>query len=156
MTNDKIALLSTLPITTRPGYSLDICLSKMQAIVARAHKNIRPSFFRRLMGGVSKDHARSVVATCNADLTAAVRVTVQIQNVCKSLAASGDERSRHRGSALAGYCERLMSSALEWSGTANDFEANVYGSERELIDQCQRLARIQDTLVKPVANLVEN
>lgn len=155
MTDDKIALLNTLPLTTRPGYCLDICLDKMQTILARARKNIQPSFFRKLLGGVSKDHARSVVATCNADLVATVRVILRIQNVCKAMAMSDDDRARHRANALAGYCERLMSAAQEWSGAANEFEANVFGSQRELAEQCNRLARIQDNLVKPVANLVE-
>nr|WP_250807114.1 hypothetical protein [Neorhizobium tomejilense] len=155
MTDDKITLLSSLPLQAKPGYSLDICLRKMQAIVARAYRNIRPPFFRRLMGGVSKDHARSVVATCNADLTSALRVTKQIQLASKMIANTGDERSRHRAAALAGYCERLISASNDWRNRANDFEANVFGSERELLEQCQRLSRLQETLAKPIAGLVE-
>lgn len=155
MTDDKIALLSTLPLTTRPGYCLDICLGKMQTILARAQKNIRPGLMRRLMGGVSKDHARSIVATSNADIQATIRVVGRIQNVCKTISIEAEDRSRHRANALAGYCERLMAAAQEWSGTANDFEANIFGSERELLEQCHRLAKIQDNLARPISNLVE-
>lgn len=151
--DDKIALLSNLPLRTRPGFSLDACLSKMASVIAKAYRNIKPPFYRRLMGGVSKDHARAVVATCHADLTAILRVTMQIQNVCKAMAASGDEATRHAGNALSGYCQRLIGASHDWSAKASDFEANIFGSEKELLEQCQRLTRIHETLAKPVGNL---
>lgn len=151
--DQKIALLSNLPLRTRPGFSLDACLSKMSSVITRAHRNINPPFFRRLMGGVSKDHARSVVATCHADLAAILRVTVQIQNVSKVMSTSGDEATRHAGNALSGYCQRLIEAARAWSKKASDFEANVFGSEKELLEQCQKLIRLHETLAKPVGNL---
>ncbi|MCZ7860723.1 hypothetical protein O9X98_04835 [Agrobacterium salinitolerans] len=153
--DDKIALLSNLPLRTRPGFSLDACLSKMNSVITRAHRNIKPPFFRRLMGGVSKDHARAVVATCHADLTAILRVTLQIQNVCKAMSTSADEATRHAGNALSGYCQRLIGAAHDWSSKASDFEANVFGSEKELLEQCRKLIRLHDTLAKPVGNLSE-
>jgi hypothetical protein len=156
MTVDKIALLSSLPLQAKPGYSLDICLGKMQAIVTKAHSNIRPPFLRRFFGGVSRDHARSVVATCNEDLTTALRVTKQIQLASKALAGSKDERTRQRGNALVGYCERLLVASNEWRASAKEFEANTFGSDRELAEQCARLAKIQQTIAKPVAGLVES
>lgn len=153
--DDKIAPLSNLPLRTRPGYSLNVCLSRMHASVSRAHKSIKPPFFRRLMGGMSKDHARSVVATCHADLIAIYRITVQIQSVCKAMANAADESTRHRGNALAGFCERILSTTHDWSSKATDFEANLFGSEKGMLEQCQRLLRLQETLAKPVANLAE-
>ena len=152
---DKIALLSNLPLRTRPGFSLDACLSKMNSVITRAYKNVKPPFFRRLMGGVSKDHARAVVATCHADLTAILRVTLQIQNVSKAMSTSGDEATRHAGKALSGYCQRLIGAAHDWSSKASDFEANVFGSEKELLEQCHKLIKLHETLVKPVGNLSE-
>ncbi|MBY3155463.1 hypothetical protein HFO56_24355 [Rhizobium laguerreae] len=151
--DDKIALLINLPLRTRPGFSLDACLSKIGSIIERAHRNIDPPFYRRLMGGVSKDHARAVVATCHADLTAILRVTLQIQNICKDMASSGDEATRHAGNALAGYCQRLIVATHDWSARASDFEANIFGSEKALLEQCQRLTRLHETLAKPVDNL---
>lgn len=155
MTVDKITLLSSLPLQAKPGYSLDICLDKMQVIVARAHANIRPPFLRRLFGGVSRDHARSVIAACNEDLTTALRVTKQIQLASKSLSNSSDERTRQRGNALVGYCERLIVASNDWRSAAKEFESNIFGSDRDLAEQCERLSKIQQTIAKPVSGLVE-
>jgi hypothetical protein len=153
--DEKIALLSNLPLRTRPGFSLDACLSKMKTVMTRAHRSIAPPFFRRLMGGVTKDHARAVVATCHADLAAILRVTFQIQNVCKGMATSDDDATRRAGNALAGYCQRLIDTSHDWSKRALDFEANIFGSDRELIEQCQRLEKLHETLAKPVGRLVD-
>jgi hypothetical protein len=152
---DKIALLSNLPLRTRPGFSLDACLSKMNSVTTRAYKNVKPPLYRRLMGGVSKDHARAVVATCHADLTAILRVTSQIQNISKNMASSEDEATRHAGNALVGYCQRLIGATHDWSKKASDFEANIFGSDKELLEQCQRLLKLHDTLFKPISNLSE-
>jgi len=149
------APLSTLPIRARPGYSLGVCLSGLRNGVARVHKSIRPPFYMRLLGGVSKDHARSVVATCNEDMAALLRATKQIQTICHSMSAQAESEERHRANALAGYCQRIISAVIDWTGSADDFQANIFGSERELVDQCRRAGRVFDNLVKPVEKLAE-
>lgn len=146
--DDRLALLSALPIRSRPGYALSVCLDKMQTIVERAQKSLKPPFLRRLLGGVSKDHARAVVATCNADLSAVMRVTKQIQTSANALGGP-------KGKAISGYCERLMKTSLEWSNKATDFESNIYGSLKELAECTARLAKVQETLEKPVSQLTE-
>jgi hypothetical protein len=151
--NDKIALLSALPIRTRPLYSFSVCLDRIGSVVHRAQSNISPSFLRKMMGGVDKDHARSVVATCSADLHAIVRVAYQIQAVAKDQANSSDANRRHKGAALTGYCERLITATTEWRNHATDFESNIFGSDKEMVEQCARVIKIHDIITRSSASL---
>lgn len=150
---DKSAPLSGLPLSARPGFSLEACFSRMHAVITRAHRNISPPLFRRLMGGISKDHARAIVATCHADIAAIVRTANQIQNVCSGMSDSADEKTRHRGKALGGICHRLITASREWSTAASEFEANIFGSDKSLVEACLRLLKLHDTLEKQLGVL---
>ena len=144
-----IALLGSLPIERKPGYSLSFCIEIIEPLIARTQKTLKPSFFKRAMGGISKDHNRTVVAACNEDLNAVARQISKVQRV------SFDCEDFKRGSTLSGFCERLSGLLLEWRNAALAFEANTYGSDKRLLIQCNDLMKAIKTMEKPVKSLVE-
>jgi hypothetical protein len=155
MTNDKIALISTLPISERPGYSLSICLEKTKSILDRTNKCLKPSFLKRLMGGISKDHARAVVASCNTDLAMVVRVASQIRRVGDTHAMDGTGKAVNFGKALSGYSDRLITNAMEWATKAKSFESAEFGSQSQLLEQSEKFSKLVEFLESPIATLSE-
>lgn len=141
------ATLSKLPVRTRPAYSLRVLLVEVGKIRARVDAALEPSIFRRLLGGVSKDHARSVVAAGNADLAAASRAARRIQVAADEMAlAARDGEDGRIGAVISGYCERLLKTMLDWASVATDFESNVFGSGPRLAAECVRLGSLLETL----------
>lgn len=148
--DDKITSLTALPWKSRPAYSLALCVTELAEIIEDVAHKLRPSFIRRLLGGVSRDHARAVTATVNGDVAAIVKIVTKIQDAAMDLALSNDKSARNDGNALFGYCERVTAECIKWREDASEFEANIFGSDKRLLERSTKVSTIMSALTRPL------
>ena len=152
---NKISLLGSLPVKTNPGYSLAVCLEQLGVVILRTQETLKPSFLKRMMGGISKDHDRTVVAACSADLHAISRQIGKIQQAAfNSTDIKNSTKDDQKGRAIYGYCERLITLLLDWKSQASEFESNEFGADKKLLEKSKRILQIVENIEKSVLALV--
>ncbi len=120
---------------------------------SRLQPVLRPSFFRRIFGGVNSDYARSVSAACNEDARLARAVVQEAARVAMGMEKSVAAAERDRGKVLSGTCRRILNRIDEWRETATDFEANNWGSKTKLIELNRGLMQFVKEIEHPAAGL---
>jgi hypothetical protein len=151
--DDRFAVLSSLPIRTRPGYSMGMCMPKIHDVVTKIEKVLDPPFWRKMLGGVSKDHARAMVAALEEDLGALLKVTNNAKLAAEALSTQEEDGARRNVAALAGYCARLAAAIQEWRKAAVEYCAATYGSRKVIEDRTISLARTCETIGKAIESL---
>src|SRR5699024_9179592 len=95
----------------------------------RVERALRPPVWRKLLGGVSRDHARAVAASCKADSR---KIRTSVRDLIHALATRAIELNE-RNSALKGYFERLIALLDEWRDWLRRFEENEFQSDVRLL-----------------------
>lgn len=138
MSGAVIGSLNSLPVQTHPRFTVSVCIDKLVICLVKTERALSPPVWKKLLGGVSRDHARAVAAACKADTR---KVRTVIKDVIQSLAirsASGKERN----SGLRGYCERLLALVDEWRECVTRFEENEFQADSQLLQLTRTLMTI--------------
>lgn len=151
--DDRFASLSSLPIRTRPCYSMAICVPKLTEVVSAIEAVLYPPFWRKMLGGISKDHARAVIAALEEDLGALQKVINNARLSAEAIASGGEAGAMRNMSALAGYCARLSESIKEWRKAADEFCAAAYNSRNLIESRTSDLSRTSEAVGKAIGNL---
>lgn len=136
--------LSSLPVQSNPAYAVKAALDKLQSSIGRSEKALAPSFLKRLLGGVSRDNARAVVAASLED----TRVIRSVMSEARIVAIHTDAK------ALLGSVDRVVKAIDQWRETALEFDSAVYGSDDRLLQRTRKLATLCTDLRNPAAGLV--
>lgn len=118
-----------LPIESHPAASAKVALDKLVIVSEMADRTLEPKFWRKLLGGASKDHARSVIALLLND-TKAIRDTFQIIEL---------RIENLNNDALSGNLKRLISVTDNWRNIALEYENATYGADQRLILATQKM-----------------
>lgn len=145
--------ISSLPIDTHPGYCVRTTMDKLDTSLARLHKALEPSFFRKLLGGITNDYARGISALCNEDARLARGVVMAAAKSGATMTNSLLPEIREKGTRIVGTCRRLLDRIDEWRSVAAEFEANMHGAKPKLIDLSKRLALLIREIEHPAAGL---
>jgi hypothetical protein len=145
--------ISSLPVDVHPGYSVRKAMEKFTQSASRLQPVLKPSFFRRILGGVNSDYARSVSAACNEDARLVRAIVQEAARVAMNMEKSRADTERDRGKVLSGTCRRILDRLDEWRETATDFEANQWGSKKKLIELNKRLMQFVREIEHPAAGL---
>lgn len=140
------ATLKSLPVHTNPGYAVRISLDRLHESVMRTEKALAPSFWKKLLGGTTKDHARGVVASCMEDARAVRSV---ISEAKQSAVSAADDRGR----ALHGSVDRVIKAMDQWRDAAVEFEEAVFGSDDALLLRTRKLLVLCSDLKNPASGL---
>lgn len=127
---NAVGPLKSLPVHTHPRFAASICIDRLTACLVRAERALRPPVWRKMLGGVSRDHARAVAASCKADSR---RIRSVIRDLIYALATRAAENNE-RNSALKGYFERLLALLDEWRDWLRRFEENEFQADGRLLD----------------------
>lgn len=144
MSSASAIALHKLPVQSRPGYSARIALDKLNATANRVEKILAPKFWRKLLGGTSKDHARAVVAACGEE-SKAIRMIFQ--------EAKNNARNKGTNSAMDGSLERVIKLMDQWRDIGLQFEEAEFGSDQLLLTTTRRLITLCNDLKNPAAGL---
>jgi len=136
--------LHMLPVQTRPGYSARIALDKLNATASRVESILAPKFWRKFLGGTSKDHARAVVAACGEE-SKAIRVIFQ--------EAKKHARNNGANPAIDGSLERVIKLMDQWRDVGLEFEEAEFGADQKLLSTTRRLITLCNDLKNPAAGL---
>lgn len=145
--------ISSLPVDIHPGYSVRKAMESFMRSALRLQPLLRPSFFRRILGGVNSDYARSVSAACNEDARLVRAIVQEAGRVAMAMENSQADTERERGKILSGTCRRILNRLDEWREIATDFEANQWGSKKKLIELNKRLIQFMKEIEHPAAGL---
>jgi hypothetical protein len=145
--------ISSLPVDVHPGYSVRKAMERFAQSGSRLQSVLKPSFFRRILGGVNSDYARSVSAACNEDARLVRAIVQEAARVAMNMEKSRADTERDRGKVLSGTCRRILDRLDEWRETATDFEANQWGSKKKLIELNKRLMQFVREIEHPAAGL---
>lgn len=135
--------LSALPVHTNPAYAVKTALEKLQSTIHRTEKALAPSFWRRLLGGTSRDHARAVVAASLED----TRVIRTVMSEARATAVQTDSK------ALLGTVDRAVKAVDSWRDTALEFEGAVFGSDDRLLQRTRKLLTLCADLRSPASGI---
>lgn len=140
------ASLRSLPVSTNPGYAVKIALERLHHAVARTEQAISPSFWKKMLGGTSKDHARGVVAVSLED---ARSIRGVISDARHSAFAASDRSSK----ALLGSVDRVLKALDQWRDAALEFEEAIYGSDEILLMRTRKLMVLCSDLKNPASGI---
>lgn len=134
--------LKSLPVQTHPRFAATICIDRLTSCLTRTERALSPPMWRKLLGGVSRDHARAVAASCKADSR---KIRAVVRDLIQALAVRAQELNERNG-ALKGYFERLLTLLDEWREWLRRFEENEYQADgrllhitREMLVLCQTM-----------------
>lgn len=144
MTSASGIALHMLPVQSRPGYSARIALDRLNVTASRVEKILAPKFWRKLLGAVSNDHARAVVAASGEE-SKAIRIIF--------LEAKKHARNSSSNPAIDGSLERVIKLMDQWRDIGLDFEEAEFGSEQKLLSTTRRLIALCNDLKNPAAGL---
>ena len=130
--------LKSLPVQTHPRFSVSVCIERLVQCLIKTEKALDPPIWKKMLGGVSRDHARAVAAACKAD-TRIVRSA--IRDIIASLGLRALSSSE-RNAGLRGYCEKVLGLVDEWRDLATRFEENEYQSDAKLLETTRTLLTI--------------
>lgn len=133
-----VGSLKALPVETHPRFSVSVCVDRLSKCLIKTEEALDPPFWKKMLGGVSRDHARAVAATCKADARV---IRTAIRDIIADLgfrAVSGAERN----AGLRGYCEKVLTLVDEWRDLATRFEENEYQADILLLDKTRVLLTI--------------
>lgn len=141
MSSASAIALHKLPVQSRPGYSARIALDKLNATASRVESILAPKFWKKMLGGASKDHARAVVAACGEE-TKALRVIFQEA-----------KKNAHNNAAIDGSLERVIKLMDQWRDIGLQFEEAEFGADQRLLATTRRLITLCNDLKNPAAGL---
>jgi hypothetical protein len=153
MDGRTLTALSSLPIQTYPGYSVRMALAEAMKSSATLQKALEPSFFRRLLGGITKDYARSICAVSNEQIRVVRGIVGQVSQAAMAAEGRVQGAELQRWKAISGTCRRVIENLDEWRLLALDFEANAIGSHTALSEENKRLLHFLKDLEHPAAGL---
>ena len=130
--------LKALPIHSHPRHSVVVVAARILSCMERTEAALSPPFWRRLLGGVSRDHARSVAAACRTDVRLVRAAVKEIVEVLSRKSAEGGDRF----SGLKGYCEKVLFLLDRWRDYATRFEENEYMADERLLETTRSLQTI--------------
>ena len=67
MSAASVGSLKSLPVQTHPRFSVSVCIDRLIQCLLKTERALAPPVWKKLLGGVSRDHARAVAAACKAD-----------------------------------------------------------------------------------------
>lgn len=137
------ASLRSLPVQANPAFAVKASLDRLITAVSRAEKALSPSFWRRLLGGIDRDHARAVVAASMEEARA-------IRGI---LSDARQAAFRTDAKALLGSIDRILRSLDLWREAAIEFDEAVYGSDEKLIGRTRKLLVLCSDLRSPASGL---
>lgn len=130
--------LYALPVESRPAYSARIALDKLVIASQKAERTLAPSFWRKMLGGTSKDYSRSVIALLLND-TKAIRDTfLTIRQTSTARNMDG----------LTGTMTRLINVIDNWRKSALEYENATFGSGENLLFISQKMKILSESLSK--------
>lgn len=136
--------LKSLPVQTNPAYAVKVSLERLHAIILKTERVLKPSWWRKMLGGTSRDHARSVVAVTREES----RIVRGVFSEARAAAfASGTSK------ALIGSIDRAIKALDSWSEAAIDFEEAIYGSDEKLIHRTRKLVILCGDLKNPASGI---
>jgi len=135
--------LRSLPVQSNPAYAVKVSLERLNTAIARADKALAPSFWKRLLGGTNRDHARAVVAASMEEARALRGV----------LAEARQAAFRAGGSSLVGTIDRIVKSVDQWREAAIEFDEAVFGSDAKLLTRTRKLLSLCTGLRNPSTGL---
>lgn len=138
MSAASVGSLKSLPIQTHPRFSVSVCIDRLVACLVRTEKALDPPVWKKMLGGVSRDHARAVTATCKAEARIVRAAIRDIINQLSIRAVSNSERN----SGLRGYCEKVLGLVDEWRDFATRFEENEFKADSRLLQTTRILLTI--------------
>jgi hypothetical protein len=153
MDGRTLAALSSLPIQTYPGYSVRTAIGEAVKSAITLQKALEPSFFRRLLGGITKDYARSICAISNEQIRVVRGIVGQVAQVAMAAEGRTNGVELQKWKAISGTCRRIIDKLDEWRSLALDFEANTIGSHAALVTENKRLMHFLRDLEHPAAGL---
>lgn len=136
--------LGSLPFQPDAAFAVKAALGRLQSSIHNSEKALAPSFLRRLVGGVSRDHARAVVAASLED-TRVVRSTI---SEIRTAAMHGNAK------ALVGSVDRVIKALDLWRETALEFDGAVFGSDDRLLQRTRKLLTLCADLRNPASGIV--
>lgn len=153
MDGRTLTALSSLPIQTYPGYSVRMAIVEAIKSSNTLQKALEPSFFRKLLGGITKDYARSICAISNEQIRVVRGIVGQVAQVAMAAEGRAHGSELQKWKAISGTCRRIIENLDEWRLLALDFEANTIGSHAALSDENKRLIHFLRDLEHPAAGL---
>lgn len=133
----------SLPVQSNPAHAVKSSLDRLSTALVKAEKALAPSFWRRILGGTNRDHARAVVA---ASMEEARAVRGVISDARKAA-------FRADAKALAGSVDRIMKSIDQWSQAAIEFDEAVFGADAKLLARTRKLIVLCSDLRNPASGL---
>lgn len=133
-----IGSLKSLPVQTHPRFAVSVCIDRLIQCLLKTERALDPPVWKKLLGGVSRDHARAVAAACKADARLVRSAMRDIVNALSFRAASGSERI----SGLRGYCEKVLALVDQWRDLATRFEENEFQADLRLLQMTRSLLTI--------------
>jgi len=141
-------------------------VDRMAAAAARVEAALQPSFFKRLLGGGSREFVRAVVAETLEEAGGVRRVLVDAiargtheAEAYDAIAAEGGpdaERARSAGAhamALVGTCERLLQAVDKWREASMAHQDNAIGAEERLLSMSRRIQTLARELRSPASGI---
>jgi len=153
MDGRTLTALSSLPIQTYPGYSVRVAIAEAMKSSNALQRALEPSFFRKLLGGITKDYARSVCAVSNEQIRFVRGIVGQVAQVAMAAEGREYEAELQKWKAISGTCRRIIENLDRWRTLALDFEANTIGSHAALSSENKRLIHFLRDLDHPAAGL---
>lgn len=153
MEGRTLTTLSSLPIQTYPGYSVRTAISEAMKSSITLQKALEPSFFRKLLGGITKDYARSICAVSNEQIRIVRGIVSQVLQAAMVAEGRTNGHELQKWKAISGTCRRIIENLDEWRLLALDFEANTIGSHTALVEKNKRLMNFLKDLEHPAAGL---
>lgn len=146
MGETSTASLRLLPVQSNPAYAVKVTLDLLNVAVSRTDKALAPSFWRKLLGGTSRDHARAVVAASMEEARAIRGVLTE----SRQIAARMDGGT---AKALLGSIDRVIKALDHWREAALDFEEAIFGSDEILVTRTRKLLVLCSDLRNPASGL---
>jgi hypothetical protein len=138
MSTAGVGSLKSLPVQTHPRFSVSVCIERLVQCLVKTEKALAPPVWKKMLGGVSRDHARAVAAACKAD---ARIVRTAIRDIINSLSMRAVSSSE-RNSGLKGYCEKILYLVDTWRDLATRFEENEFQADIRLLETTRTLLTI--------------
>jgi hypothetical protein len=138
MSAGSVGSLKSLPVQTHPRFSVSVCVERLIQCLLKTERALAPPVWKKLLGGVSRDHARAVAAACKADARIVRSAMRDIVTALSIKAVSSTDRI----SGLRGYCEKVLALVDQWRDLATRFEENEFQSDSRLLQTTRTLLTI--------------
>lgn len=151
-------------ISQLPGQAVWAAIDRMATAAGRVEAALQPSFIRRLMGGVNREHCRAIVAASLEESGAVRRVLVDASRLAREQSeelSKGDvavsrevpRRSTSNAEAMLGTCERMRSIVDRWRSAAADHQEGIIGSTESLLSVTRRIQALAREINSPASGL---